>query len=361
MSNITDAGINITPRDEFAEPYDDGELPRPSWRPVDLTPVLDGRWTPPKPTVGSRTDSAGLFYPGKSHTVVSETEAGKTWFALSACQEEMLSGAHVLYVDFEDDEGSVAGRLSAMQTNAAVILQRFHYVRPDAPLVGRHISDLEQILGDLRPTLVVVDGITEGMALHQLDPNKNDDAAKFGRMLTKRITDAGAAAVSLDHVVKDREGRGRYALGAVHKINGLTGAQYTLANRHPFGVGITGRSTLSIAKDRPGQLRANALPSAGGLHWYGDLVMTSHEATFVEVTVEPPEQRAEDFKPTRYMQRIADALTEHGELSKRVISDVVTGKTDTLRTALSHLIAEGYVTDSTPHRLLKPYHPGGES
>ena len=60
--------------------------------------------------------------------------------------------------------------------------------------------------------------------MHGLDPLKNQDAL-FGTMVTKQLTASGAAAVSLDHVVKDREGRGRYALGAVHKLNGLSGAE----------------------------------------------------------------------------------------------------------------------------------------
>ena len=92
---------------------------------------------------------------------------------------------------------------------------------------------------------------------------------------------------SLDHVTKDREGRGRYAIGAVHKLNALDGGAYILENRHPFGVGRTGRSTVRVAKDRPGQLRRNALPSGNGLHWYGDLVLKSVDEDFAEVTIYP--------------------------------------------------------------------------
>ena len=68
-----------------------------SWRPVDLTSVLDGTWQPPQPSVGRRTHGKGLFYPGRTHTVVSETEAGKTWFALAASIHEMAAGCHVLH------------------------------------------------------------------------------------------------------------------------------------------------------------------------------------------------------------------------------------------------------------------------
>lgn len=326
-----------------------------AWEPIDLGPVLDGRWERPQPTVGLRSDGCGLFYPNKSHTVVSETEGGKTWLALAATLDEINAGQHVVYVDFEDDEGTVVGRLLTLAAKPDAIRQHFHYLRPDAALKGSHVDDLAQLLGDVRPTLAILDGITEGMGLHQLDPNKNADAAIFGRAVTKRLTNSGAAVVSLDHVVKDRENRGRYALGAVHKLNGLSGAQYTLTNRTPFGVGLTGRSTINIAKDRPGQLRTNALPSQAGLHWYGDLVLTSHDHDFAEISINPPHERDEAFKPTVLMARVAAALAERGPLSQRVICTVVTGKALTIRTALDHLIADGYVTEKTPHELIKPF------
>jgi hypothetical protein len=65
-------------------------------------------------------------------------------------------------------------------------------------------------------------------------------------------------------VTKAEEARDRYALGAVHKLNALDGAQYLLDDRRQFGVGITGTSMVRIAKDRPGQLRVHALPSSTG-------------------------------------------------------------------------------------------------
>lgn len=339
----------------------DEEATAAPWQPVDLSAVLSGTYTPPQPTVGRRSDGPGIFYPGKSHTVVSETEGGKTWFALTVALEELRAGNHVVYVDFEDDEGGVVGRLLALQAHAKTIREQFHYLRPDAPLQGVHAGDLAALLGDVHPTLAVLDGITEGMALHGLDPNKNQDAAVFGTLVTKRLTNSGAAAVSLDHVVKDRENRGRYALGAVHKLNGLSGAQYVLTNRQPFGVGLTGRSTIAIAKDRPGRLRSNSLPSSSGLHWYGDLVMTSHGQEFAETSIEPPHERDEDFRPTVLMQRISDVLANHGTpMSGRMITVAVKGKAETIRSAINYLILDGYLSEKSPHTLLKPFSGGAE-
>lgn len=328
-----------------------------SWMPRDLTDVLDGRWQAPEPSVGLRGDGAGLLYPGKVHTVSSESEGGKTWFALSAALDELAADHHVVYLDFEDDEGGIVGRLMNLGADRDGLAQRFHYLRPEDPLgTGIHRDDLDQLLGDCKPTLAVLDGVTEAMTLHGLSPLDNSEVAKFGRMLPRRLAASGAASLSLDHVTKAVDGRGRYALGAVHKLNGVDGAAYILENRNPFGVGITGRSTVKIAKDRPGQLRKKALPSAGGLFWAGDLVLTSHAEGFAEVEVEAPHEKGSDaYRPTMVMGRIMAALSEHGPLSQRRIRAAVVGKSATVTTALDHLILGGYVTESSPHTILKKW------
>jgi hypothetical protein len=324
--------------------------------------VLDGTWQPPKPTVGQRTDGQGLFYPGKSHTVVSETEAGKTWFALAACRHEMTAGCHVFYIDFEDDEGSVAGRLLTLGVDPAAIADLFHYIRPEHPLKGEHFYALCEELATYRPTLAIVDGITEAMTLHGLNPIDNVDIALFDRTVVTPLTDSGAAEVSFDHVTKDKDGRGRYALGGVHKLNIVNGAGYTLENRQPFGIGITGRSTLRIAKDRPGQLRVNAVDK-----WYGDLVLASNADGSAEVWIESPQERvaereaAEPFRPTSLMEKISRYIEDGGDAdSQNQILDGVDGKRDWKIAALKILKEEGYVTSAKPYESLMPYRASDE-
>jgi hypothetical protein len=333
----------------------DDETERRSWQAVDTEPVLDGTWKPADPTVGRRLDGVGLFYPGKCHTIASESEGGKTWFALSACLDEIRIGNHVLYIDFEDDVGGVVNRLIVMGANRNDIRERFTYLRPLDP-IGRGINrdDLNRILDHKQPTLSILDGITEALAMHGFDANKNNEVADFGLLLPRYIAKTGTAVASLDHVVKNGENRGRYAIGAVHKLNGLDGAAYVLENRKPFGIGITGRSSIKITKDRPGQLRRHGLPSSGGLHWFGDLVVDSHDQDNAEVTVEAPNERSDDWRPVVLMERIVKVL-ENGPLAQRRICVAVQGKTPSIRDALDYLILDGYVSEKTPHELLKPY------
>jgi len=329
-----------------------------TWQPVDLTSVLDGTWMPPQPTVGRRTDGRGLFYPGRCHTVVSETEGGKTWFALSACLDEMRAGHHVVYLDFEDDEGGIVGRLLTLGVGPELIRDRFHYIRPEGPLgTGSHRDDLYGVLVEHAPTLAILDGVTEAMTLHGLDPLNNSDASVFNKQIPRWIAATGPAVASLDHVTKSKETRGRYAIGAVHKINALNGAQYLLENRRPFGVGATGASTVRIAKDRIGQLRSHALPGSNGLYWYGDLVLDSHPEGSTEVSVDAPREQAQDsdWRPTVLMARVTDLLAQTGPLPQRDVATFVNGRRETVIAALRYLILDGYATAKSPHALIKPY------
>lgn len=328
------------------------------WQPVDFTSVLDGSWTAPEPTVGQRTDGAGLFYPGKCHTVASESEGGKTWFALSACMTEMRRGNNALYIDFEDDEGSTVNRLLIMGATRPEISEHFTYLRPDAALGrGVHHDDLTAVLNDTTPTISILDGVTEALALHGMDANKNNEVAAFGQLLPTFISSHGPAVVSLDHVVKNGEARGRYAIGAVHKLNGLNGAAYVLENRHPFGIGQRGVSGVKLSKDRPGQLRRHAVASAGGLHWFADLVVdaTGYAGEEAWTEVVPPEPVEGVFRPTAIMTEIMAAITAKGALSKRMIRAGVKGKNETKDAALDQLILDGYLTETTPHKKLKDW------
>lgn len=333
-----------------------------TWQAVDLTPVLNGSYEPLVPTVGKRADGTGVLYAGREHAIYSEPEGGKTWFASSLTQDEMSVGNRVVYIDFEDNESGIVARLLTLGCSPEMIREHFRYLHPATPLgTGIHLDDLRRLLDEHQPTLVVIDGVTEAMTLHGFDPLKNDHAADFGRVLAKQITShSDAAVVSLDHVTKDREGRGRWAIGAQHKLAGLNGAAFVLTNRTPFGIGLTGRSTIKIAKDRPGQIRKNAVPSGNGLHWYGDLVLESHGEEFADIEIDTPISTGEDSRPVALMDRIVEILTEHGPLSQRKILALAKGNKSRAIEALTLLQVDGVVSDSTPHELLRTSETGPE-
>jgi hypothetical protein len=113
----------------------------------------------------------------------------------------------VLYVDFEDGALSIVGRLMALGAERDAVLQRFVYVRPDEPLADVAIREFNSCSRDV--TLAVLDGVTEALTLHGLDLASNTDVAKWRAQLPRPLARAGAAVLEIDHVVKDREQRGR--------------------------------------------------------------------------------------------------------------------------------------------------------
>ncbi|SED26162.1 AAA domain-containing protein [Streptomyces sp. 2231.1] len=354
----------------------DGAAPQPverqpaprTWAAQDLASVLDGSYQPPKPSVGRRDDGVGLFYPGRMNSVASESEAGKTWFALIACLQEINDGNHVLYLDFEDDAGGVVGRLLCLGAHPDDVLERFHYVRPENTPSDIDLLDLALVL-EHSPTLAIVDGVTEGMSLFGLELKDNTDIAKFGRLLLRPLMNAGAAVVTLDHVVKSSENRGRYSIGGVHKLNGLNGVMYILENRRPFGIGLTGKSTIRVAKDRPAQIRKNGLPHSSGMHWFADLVVKSESAEFAEAHLYAPVQRDEEDRQEDEERKRLDGIKRKvleaigrakDPLTGKGIEDRVTGRAADVRRAVAELIDSGHIAaapgprNSTLHSLPNP-------
>jgi hypothetical protein len=230
-----------------------GERERDSWTPIDLTPYLNGTHQRPEPTVGvSRQDGLQLLYPGKEHAVIGEMESGKSWFSLASVAAELVAGNTVVYIHFEEsDPADSIERLLLLGVPAHRISGGFRFVGPSAPVTPDRIVRLL----DPAPSLVILDGQNEGMALHSQAIREEDGAAKFRQLLVKPWTDAGAAVLSCDHVVKDKEARGRYALGSIHKGNALNGSLILLENQDPFGRGQRGTSRVYAVKDRPGHLR----------------------------------------------------------------------------------------------------------
>jgi hypothetical protein len=352
------------------------------WTFSDLTPVLDGTHKPAQPCVGARDDGIGLFYPGRVNGIQGESEAGKSWVALVSCLTEINRGNHVVYMDFEDSEEGVVSRLLLIGANPRDIATQFHYVRPGTTPTPAALKAFIARIADLGATLIVVDGVTEAMVMLGLELKENTEIAKFGRMLLRPLADTGAAVVPLDHVVKNNESRGRYALGGVHKLNAVDGVQYMLEAVRPFGINTEGRSRLRIAKDRPAQIRRHALPGGRNpMHWFADLVIRSDGEEFAEAHLYPPIQHTDDptdrnAEQDKAAQEEAD-IKEREEkvlqilgkakepLSKNAIEELIPGRASVTRRAVTRLVHAGRVeTESGPrkstlHRL--PETKGGEA
>ncbi|MGH8774816.1 MAG: AAA family ATPase [Jiangellaceae bacterium] len=326
-----------------------------TWAPVDLGPWLRGEHVTPQPTIGvARTDGLRLLYPGKEHAVIGEMESGKSWLALACVKAEIVAGNRVVYVHFEEaDPGDTIERLRALDVRDDEIAARFTFVGPNEPVDPWALAALL----DPPPSLVVLDGINEAMSLHRYNPREEDGVALFRARLVKPCTAVGAAVLSADHVVKDRERRDRTPIGSVHKGNGLTGSLLYLDNVAPFGRGERGCSHVYVTKDRPGYLRRHGRPGrTPGRTYMGSLIVDDTRTlvpTLDLAFIEPPDEPQREAAVSRDQADDETVLTVVVEVaaagvqpSQRTVEAKTSGMSCArIRNALTRLVLDKRLTE----------------
>jgi hypothetical protein len=323
-----------------------------SWAPVDLAPVVAGENPTQRPAYLRRRDGEALLYPAKQHAVYGEPESCKSFLIAAACARELRSGMDVVVFDFEDDAPTWVERLQALGAPTEQLLAHFHYVRPEEPISPRAWSDLAACLE--RACLVVFDGTNEAMALHGLNLSDNADVAKW-LQIPRRCQLRGAAVVTIDHVTKDRESRGRYAIGAQAKLAAVDVA-YSLRVIKPFGRGREGLVSIKVEKDRAGYVREHQAPDGQ----IALMRLTSEANDSIDLVLEAPSEAGSTFRPTVLMERVSRAVEETPGLSKRALREAVRGDNRTKELALELLIREEYVEierngTGHVHRSTRPY------
>jgi hypothetical protein len=278
----------------------DDDPEQTSWEPIALDAIWRGETVDQPPTILTRQDGIALVYPGKVNTFQGESESMKTWAALCAVAEQLAQGNPCLYIDFEDSPTTIVERLALLGINPDAPLT---YLRPDSPFTYAAAEQLATMLNDLEPTLVILDGVTEAMTLQGLDLMSNADIAKWMKALPRWIArhPAAPAVITIDHVPKNPDGRGKGAIGGQHKrasIDGI-GLTFTIGSE-PLARGRDGRARITIDKDRPGHVRAHA--AARG--HIGDLVIT-HFAGQLQWAIEPA-----DDQPADTRQNLADTIVD---------------------------------------------------
>ena len=307
------------------------------WEPVDLGPVLAGEWAPPTPTMLRRSDGVGLIYAGRVHSIAGEPGGGKTWIALVLAAEVMRSGERVLFIDYEDTPSGCVARLRALGVTDADITERFDYVQPQRPLVANgklNVAALER-LAAYDVALAIIDSVGESIASEGLRPNDDDDVVRWMQVLPRRLAHRnGAAVVALDHVAKQREGRGLWAIGSQRKLAAIDGAAYVLEVTVAPTRTVEGHMKLICAKDRH------------GTHQRGHqvaLIDVVPDGPTTRITGNAPPSADEPFRPTVLMERVSRYLEQHGTSSRREVTSNVPGKDKVIGQAIDVLVVEDYV------------------
>jgi AAA domain-containing protein len=308
---------------DWADESRDDDAEGESWGVVDLAPVLEGERVDHAPRILRRSDGQHLLYPGKTHLLSGPYESLKTWLALKGCAGQMALERHVLYVDFEDDPDVIVDRLRELGVPDPVTREFFHYVRPDEPLASSRRTEpaatavLDATIDAHPYTLAIVDGLTEALALHGISMNDNTEIARFNALLPRRLVRHGAAALTLDHVPHE----GNRAIGAQHKMAGLSGAAYLIEPVKMAGRDGESVARLTVKKDRPGYVRS---ASAGGKR-AGDVHVHHGEGGFIAVRIEQASDTADPLGLAPRERRVLEALhgPEHPVYPRQVGDRVV--------------------------------------
>jgi hypothetical protein len=335
---FAEAMATALPRTNGDAPHTDDEPPH-SWTPIDLVTAAD---TPP--------------YPGLRHVYSGEPEALKSWAALVLCAEQIALGHNVMYVDYEMGQRMTLERLLALRLTKDQIRGQFTYLEPHEAFTDTQIqTDTLTLLEQRQTTLIVVDAFAGALQSHGLNQNESADVEAFYRRVINPLRSHGAAIVLLDHLAKNTETRGKFAIGSERKV-GAADVHLSFATITPFGRGRIGRASITVHKDRPGYLTR---PKIGELELVSD--PATHTATWRLEYADPADENRE-FRPTRLMEKISRWLElQYEPLSQETVVNAVPGNAQGKRTALALLVREQYVSRQDGprgahlHTHTKPY------
>jgi len=276
-----------------------------SWSTVDLELYKRGEIVIEPPMFLHRTDGKALIYPGRPHVFFGPSESLKSWAALLACKSVVAAGLNALYVDMEASEPLFVERARQVGIPDGAIGTTLKYIRPVEPLLGDARADFWLYeMDQLRPALVILDGVTELYDLQGWDINKATDAAAFHK--TFAFSRAGVGSIAIDHTSKDA---GRGVLGSQHKRAGLDGAEYEFKSLIAGGRGGLSTSSVTVTKDRHGFVRAWTRGLVGTLTIAPDGVELS-APTMTEM-LDPH---------TDAMERVVEFLRENPGSSRRAVT-----------------------------------------
>lgn len=357
------AYLQIAPEQPTTEAQEDEQEPRgrTTWWPEPITQRAAQAADEPDPTHLVRDDGRPLLYSGKVNALIGESESGKSWIALLALVQAVGAGQRVLFLDFEDSAGSVQRRLTALGVALEDQERLVDYADPQESLNAVTSADLSEALAEAGYQLIIADGVNAAMTLLGYDLNSNTDATLFTTKLLRPLARTGACVVTVDHVPKNPDARGKGGIGAQAKRAMIDGCTLLAEVVEPFGKGQSGIVKLTVDKDRGGAVRGI---SSGGrfagkahIESVGDQVRLH----IAGPDLRPTEDR-EPWQPTGVMEQVSRLLERvDGNPSFRSIKDSITGREKTVKEAIAALADGGYIriemgpNRSQMHRLVKPY------
>ncbi len=300
-----------------------------SWQPINLADLPD------KPPVTPNLGNTGLIYPGKRHVFSGPPESAKTLAAYCILIQTAAAGGNALLIDFEMGAYDARQRLYELGATPDQI-NRILYLEPDTPATPHTINNLIEY----NPDLVVIDAAAGAYELQNYDDNKRGDVQKLSSLYIGIFWHNGIATITIDHVVKDTETRGRYAIGSERKL-GSADVHYGFDTITPISRGTAGKYKLTTHKDRAGYMKRGH---------FADLQLESDPETHQIAWTFTEAQTTSDegyFRPTHLMEKASIDLEHRTEpVSRNQVCLAVGGTKEYVLKALDALVRELYVTET---------------
>lgn len=335
-----------------------------SWRFEDLTQLASGIELPPTPTVFQREDGQGLFYRGAVNDLHGEPGCGKSMIAQIATAQELKNNRDVIYIDYEDSARNVVKRLLLLGVTGEQIISHLHYVRPSAkPSSPTSLDGWRETLDYAdTATLAIIDGVTSCLAYAGLDSNSGDDIAAWYNTMPRLISACGPAVVLIDHVVKSKDNRGRYAGGSMQKLALIDGISYSVDMTKPVGKGVRGTIVIKSGKDRISEIEEHCAVSwsSNGSHLReaARIEINSTDPKLMRVTIARPNMMPSDEttrqrgleRPTGLMEKISRIVENapeepnQTEIIELLKDDGSSARKTTVLTAINRLLEGEWIS-----------------
>ena len=344
------------------ESHEANKTASPSWQFEDLAQLASGIELPPTPTVFQREDGQGLFYRGAVNDLHGEPGCGKSMIAQIATAQELKADRDVIYIDYEDSARNVVKRLLLLGVTGEQIVQHLHYVRPSAkpssPTSWKETLDYADTA-----TLAIIDGVTSCLAYAGLDSNSGDDIAAWYNTMPRLISACGPAVVLIDHVVKSKDNRGRYAGGSMQKLALIDGISYSVDMTKPVGKGVKGTIVIKSGKDRISEIEEHCAVSwsSNGSHLReaARIEINSTDPKLMRVTIARPNMMPSDEttrqrgleRPTGLMEKISRIIENapeepnQTEIIELLKDDGSSARKTTVLTAINRLLEGGWISN----------------
>lgn len=343
-----------------------GKRLAPSWWPVDLAALLASPEDPPRPEVGAVDGSEfGLFYPGRINAVFGDSGGGKSWLLASCIADVLKSGRDAVLVDYEDFPQAFVSRLQQLGVGDDAIVRHLLYFNPTEVWNGLSERVLSEVLSGRDVAVAVLDSTGEAMAVDGVNPNSDEEVARWFRGAGRFLADTGAAVVLVDHTVKSLEySRNKdFASGSQRKRAAINGAAYYL------------EVVVAPSRDSDGKLKLLVRKCRYGWRKHGtvacEIDMANRDGGRVDMRVFVPAGQPVTesglVRRTWYMERISEVVEGSPDISvSKLIEEVRRVKSSAsdkwVREAVKVLVEEKFLsqTDHGPGKAksllsLRPY------